>query len=601
MVRFNIARNKPSVYNVLVIDKGGENMKFFHVYNDWHIKGLEKNNFINEDSGFKIQHIFSMPEELKFNRIAAKGGNLHSLIKENKYPFYVDRIAGGCTYHKYDLDRELVREYENILGDEFLGFQLHESASNIYDCDWQDILKSMDGRKGPYDLEELKEKMLSPYTLPNGTPLYRFGQGTVEEYARLKYPETPEEFYEQVEKRYKRFLDDTDGHILAVDSFYLLTKLHNELGVKTFMPEVGWQIGQARVAVASARGMAENNGKKWGTYYETWFAEHVTDKFASMPCFNDDPSNEWYLDQSQHPDDFSTHGPNGGSSRRLQKRLYYYTLMSGADYMAEEWGLNCSYTDMQTFELSEYGLAKKEFIEFMRDYKKVKARVPFAIVLPLEYSCVQVAYPFTPYKMGVHRDTYMQCKLSPERRAFNGHVEDVINLIFEMHGGPFGNESHILTNSRFGDLFDIIFEDAGEEVFAKYDGLIDASPDGRVTKMFGDKFRVFESGDLEKLERDIRICSEEVLPVTCDKLLWVLSEDEKGRYISIFNNEGNYRSRPDGDHIDRAADARVKVSFKNAANLETIKLSSPDIKIEKADDTTYYVDMPATEFAIFRF
>ena len=191
IVRSGIARNKPSVYNVLVIDKGGENMKFFDVYNDWHIKGLEKNNFINEDSGFKIQHIFSMPEELKFNRIAAKGGNLHSLIKENKYPFYVDRIAGGCTYHKYDLDLELVREYENILGDEFLGFQLHESASNIFDCDWQDILNTM-GSKGPYDYAEFKEKMRSPYTLPNGEALDRLGQGTAEEYVNLKYPETPE-------------------------------------------------------------------------------------------------------------------------------------------------------------------------------------------------------------------------------------------------------------------------------------------------------------------------------------------------------------------------------------------------------------------------
>lgn len=576
-------------------------MKFFHVYNDWHIKGLEKNNLINEDTGFKIQHIFSMPEELKFNRIARKGGKLHSLIKENGYPFYVDRIAGGCTYHKYALDRELIREYADILGDKFLGFQLHESASNIYDCDWQDILKSMDGDKGPYDLGKFKEKMLSPYTLPDGSPLYRFGQGTLEEYARLRYPETPEEFYEQVTERYKRFLADTDGHLFPVDSFYLLTKLHNELGMKHFMPEVGWQIGQARIAVASARGMAENNGKTWGTYYETWFAEHVTDTFASMPCFNDDPSNEWYLDQTQHPDDFSTHGPNGGSSRRLQKRLYYHTLMSGADYMAEEWGLNCSYTDMNTFELSEYGFAKKEFIEFAREHKRVKACIPFAIVLPLEYSCVQVAYPFTPYKMGVHRDTYMQCKLSPERMAFNGHVEDVINLIYEMHGGPFGNESHILTNSRFGDLFDIIFEDASDEVFAKYDGLIDASPDSRTAKKLGDKFRVFDSSDLVKLERGVRAYAEEILPVTADKLLWVLSEDEKGRYISIFNNEGNYRSRPDGDRIDRAADARVKVSFKDAANLEAIKLSSSEIKIEKADDTTYYVDMPATEFAIFKY
>ena len=576
-------------------------MRFFHVYNDWHIKGLEKNNLINEDTGFKIQHIFSMPEELKFNSIAKKGGELYSLIKENKYPFYVDRIAGGCTYHKYELDHDLIREYEDILGDDFLGFQLHESASNIYDCDWQDILKTMGG-KGPYDPEEFKEKMISPYKLPDGTPLYRFGQGTLEEYVNLKYPETPEEFYKQVEERYKRFIKDTDGHILAVDSFYLLTKLHNELGVKTFMPEVGWQIGQARVAVASARGTAENNEKRWGTYYETWFAEHVTDKFASMPCFNSDPLNEWYLPQDQHPDDFTTHGSAGGSSRRLQKRLYYYTLMSGADFMAEEWGLNCSYTDMQTFELSEYGLAKKEFVEFMRDYKNIKARVPFAIVLPLEYSCVQVAYPFEPYKMGVHRDKYMQCQLSPERRAFNGYVEDVINLIYEMYGGPYGNESHILTNSRFGDLFDIIYEDADDKTFAKYEGLIDATPDCRVSKKLGDKYRVFESGDLTKLEHDIKEYSKEVLPVTVDKLLWVVSDEKDGRrFVSIFNNEGNYRAHPVGDTIDRAADARVKVSFKEATELKAIKLSSADIKIEKADDKTYFVDMPACEFAIFEY
>mgnify|MGYP003308387974 CR=1 FL=1 len=63
-------------------------MKFFHVYNDWHIKGLEKNNLINEDTGFKIQHAFSVPGELKFNKIAAKGGKLHSIIKENGYSVF---------------------------------------------------------------------------------------------------------------------------------------------------------------------------------------------------------------------------------------------------------------------------------------------------------------------------------------------------------------------------------------------------------------------------------------------------------------------------------------------------------------------------------
>ena len=37
------------------------------------------------------------------------------------------------------------------------------------------------------------------------------------------------------------------------------------------------------------------------------------------------------------------------------------------------------------------------------------------------------------------------------------------------------------------------------------------------------------------------------------------------------------------------------------AHLETIKLSSSDIKIEKIDDKTYIIDVPATEFATFKY
>ena len=67
-------------------------MKFFHVYNDHHIKGLEKNGLINKETGFKIQHAFSMPKSLKFNEYAAKGTTLYNRIKDEKIPFYVDRI-----------------------------------------------------------------------------------------------------------------------------------------------------------------------------------------------------------------------------------------------------------------------------------------------------------------------------------------------------------------------------------------------------------------------------------------------------------------------------------------------------------------------------
>ena len=81
-------------------------MKFFHVYNERCYEGLVKNNLINEDTGFKIQHCFAVPSDLKFNNFASKGTKLHSMIKNDNIPFYVDRIAGGITYHKYDFSPE---------------------------------------------------------------------------------------------------------------------------------------------------------------------------------------------------------------------------------------------------------------------------------------------------------------------------------------------------------------------------------------------------------------------------------------------------------------------------------------------------------------
>ena len=63
-------------------------MKFFHVYNDKYFDGLVKNGLINKNTGFKIQHCFTVPEEIKFNRIAAKGGKLLPGLSANVEHFH---------------------------------------------------------------------------------------------------------------------------------------------------------------------------------------------------------------------------------------------------------------------------------------------------------------------------------------------------------------------------------------------------------------------------------------------------------------------------------------------------------------------------------
>ena len=580
-------------------------MKFFHVYNEDCFKGLEKNGLINKDTGFKIQHCFAVPYVRKFNEIAAKGGKLHSLIKEENYPFYVDRIAGGVTYHKYDFDAKLIKEYIDLLGDWFLGFQLHESGSNRRNSDWQRILRLNNGSFGPYDAKHLREATLRNYAqLPDGTPLPGFSQDTPEFYANMCYAQTPAEYIEEMRDLFLRRMSEVEGRILPCDSYYLATKIQDEVGMQTFMPEVGCQIPHMRLEVALARGMGKASKKRWGTYYECWreIREEGKSPRYTMPCFNLDPTNEWYLTQESHTDDFTTCGENGGSSRLLQDRIYYYSLMAGADYMGEEWGLNCSYTDMQDFTLSKYGIVKKNFINKALTLRGMKARVPFAIVMPNDYSCIEFDDMFEPFEIGDHKDTYMRCQLDTEEKAYYGHLNDVLKLVFK-RTSEIGNEGHVITNSRFADVFDIIYEDASDEALSQYEYLIDATKMGKFAAAKNGKgYKIIESADLDKLGSTIDKLIPDVMPCYVDDLCWLVSEDEnKSQYLSIFNNEGNERSLEKGDIIHNEADKTVKVTFKNPADISIVAEGYASAKIERIDDCNYNITIPAASFTVLKF
>ncbi len=574
-------------------------MKFFHVYNEDYYKGLEKNGLLNKDTAFKTQNVFSVPKERQFNNIAAIGGKLHNIIRENKFPYYVDRIAGGITYFRYEYDKNLIREYEELLGDWFLGFQLHESASNVRNSDWKAILGAT-GEKGPFDAKKLGELLVSDFAVtPDGERLQILSQGTACEYAKLAYAETYQEFYEEIRAMYKMRMAETENHILPCDSYFMMTKLQNELGMKSFMPEVGAQIPDMRQQVALARGIARLSGKTWGTYYECWIPS-IDERGGieySMPCFNTDPINEWYLTQDLHHDDFTSFGENGGSSRLLQNRIYYYALMSGADYFSEEWGLNCSYYDMREFTLSPYGETKKAFINDALKLQGIKHHTPFAVVLPKEFGALEVEDVIKPdsYK-------YLGSSLSSDEEKSLRHIDAVRNLLFGNEKIS-GNEGHVIKNSRFGDVFDIIYEDAGTENMKRYEWLIDASPDSTFAKKsVGSGIRVLESRDLGKLEAELSEIIPEAMPVYVDGLCWLVSADCNGkRYLSIFNNDGNMRTIGQGDRIDPAADREVTVKFKSPSQIKVFREGNFSSVIRKKDENTYLIKVPATAFIIIEF
>ena len=449
--------------------------------------------------------------------------------------------------------------------------------------------------------------MMSDYAFTDeGEQLVELTQGTPEEYEKLIYAETIADLVTEARDFYRQRMADTCNCILPVDSGRLFVKMQDELGMKVFMPEIGQQITLTRLAVALARGVAKSSHKRWGTYYECWradwFPETRTCAFT-MPCFSQDFFNEWYLTQEKHPDDFTTHGVHGGCSRLLQERIYYHSLLSGADYMSEEWGFRSSYYDTKDYALTPYGELKKKFIDDSLKIGHVQAVVPFALVLPLDCPCVELTDRLLTHRIGDRRGKYIRnIELSPAETEYYGHIDNMYTLLFNRTEDTWGNESHALTNGLFGDVFDVIYEDASDETLSKYAYLIDATKESKFAKAkTGKGYQILESTDIYALKAELEKLIPATMPVFVDGLHWLVSLGEDGhRYLSIFNNEGNERSSDKGDEINHAYDKRVTVTLKDG-ELSVFKPAIGKMDLERIDDKTYRITIPAADFAIFIF
>jgi hypothetical protein len=260
---------------------------------------------------------------------------------------------------------------------------------------------------------------------------------------------------------------------------------------------------------------------------------------------------------------------------------------------------------MNTFELSEYGIIKKNFINNAVNFRGMEAKVPFALVIPKRYECFEINRQILNLPIGENRGVYVDSPLNEADTAYFGHIEDLTKLFFAYNERVAGdNEDHVMTNTRFGDVVDIIYEDASDEALARYEYLIDASPDGAFAKAKADKgFKILESGDVAALEALMPKLIAETMPCYVDALHWLVSTDENGkRYLSIFNNSGNERDIKVGDIIHHEADRTVTVTFKEAVTpKKLVEGANMPVELQRVDEKTYRVHIPATGFVIFTF
>lgn len=200
---------------------------FFHGYDSVIWRGYEKCGLLDRFSGIRFCQSLMLPDCKKFNALAAKGGELYSLITETGLPWYIDRLQGGAYIEEYPYDMKTVDSLGN-----FYGFQMHEWMSNMR-SDY-DKLKNLDA--SDWNERAIKKEILRQFPFEN----IFLEAATAKEYAEcFPVPSCFEQLLDNARKLFYMRMKFTSERLLPCDSAMMAPNLEFKLGAQRVMPEIG--------------------------------------------------------------------------------------------------------------------------------------------------------------------------------------------------------------------------------------------------------------------------------------------------------------------------------------------------------------------------
>lgn len=516
-------------------------IKFIHTYTEETIEVLLKSGLFKKGHGLKIMHRPEFTPPYDFNTVAKRGSRLHSLLEELSCPFYTDRLQGGLGQPvNYNYDKDLLREYADNEKFEFLGLQLHEWASN-FRSDQKRITELC--RKEGIDPAKVHKNKAFWEKVKNGSlPLFLEAYSP-EEWSNIPLSLTRKQFTEDCITLYTKRYEDTLGLIFPVDSYYMAFRTEIEKGAKLLLPECGWQIPNMRFQIAFTRGMAKSASIPWGIYYECW---HCNEKGQfTIPFSLKDSMDEWREDLlhtatgSDLPFEMREHG---GSSLSMMERAWVYAYFSGAEILAEEYGVCNTFRSKTSIELSPYGEVKKRFIELTEEYMpQGEIYTPFAVILPKEM--LMPDNRFEENYLEFPPDEFFTAEYM---KAFRENAEGIFGKC-----GKYGNMGSTLRNGGI-DICDVIYEDMDKDI-DKYPYLIDLT--GK--EDFRKSHKTFTVNEAKKI-------AEDILPISTDERLhYTFRKTKKGWEILIMNNDGILKETFFPDKILPEATVTTPLILKN--------------------------------------
>lgn len=534
-------------------------LTYFHGFIPGFWEQYEKVGLLNKNSGVRFCESLEIEEPLKFNNLARKGGELYSLIKSNNLPFYIDRLQGGCFLEKYPYDMELVKEYKNILGEKFFGFQMHEWSSNYLN----DLNKLDRNNCAEWTKEAIEEAVLREFKYPN----VFLEAMSAEEMLKTGKPQSYKDFVKVCEWLFSDRQNYVNGDLITCNSYFLAPNLEFKRGLKRTMPEIGAQTPNTRFQMAYARGMTKAYGAMLGAYYEPWGGQPF-----SACCYQKDNKNEWNIGSETFP--FETQGENGGSSRSMQERMQLYAYFAGAEFFAEEWGVCNTFYDWNDFCLTPYGKIKRDFIRFTEKYEDIGTPVtPIAIVLPENLAILDT--------IDTEENKYLGFSVTGSVAEELKNIRKVLKMLFCETEEMMGTEKTSLLNCTVPDAIDIVHADKFNP--DDYEYFVDLSGSDEFARKYSSK-----------------ICKAEDVPELLDRILPFSAKGgamkqltrlrDGSYYLLLTNNSGVERTVANGERFLKEADSVVDIAIKEGLSL--IKLEGKG-EVHIKNDGMYFAEIPA--------
>lgn len=419
---------------------------FLHTYEAsgryWH--ALEKAGLLRRTTGVRLVNSPWGTEKQRFNSTARIGGELHHILKKRRCQFIVDRVTGGSHYNPSDYDQALIEAYAKLLGEKFLGGQVHETVCNTHN-DW-DRFVSANKKFGAEPV--LPDELRSYFTCKTAPRCLEYG--TLDDYKGRLHPKNAADFWREIERNFHRqserfdscasYCEGSANGELTWHQFYTF-------GARRCIAELGpWASSKSQFAIASLRGAARAAGKSWGIFYAPWGPEGCT---AMVP----EKDWSWNCPLSFFEGTGWPMGPNRGPSTALQRRQFFHAYLSGASSLHEEWGAEGTFTDWDSAQLSCCGHVTKDLLDFQEKHPDVgEPYTPLALVLD-----AQVPTPDAALWMNI------------KTGLFQNGSEDVRCAARKNSGIA---EADCYAPCIVPEIFDIVPSDAPEHVWTRYKEMI---------------------------------------------------------------------------------------------------------------------------------